>query len=168
MLGFMQMTRPRPSVTVFRGNEKPGVRLVGSGRVAIYVFTILSLSNCLETLSGWFHGQDDRDWWPSGLLLYSLLAFAYAVAFSAATQIARRADIRFTVIYNVVLALLLFLHWYLYYMIEIDWLGVNSNAASLTSLHGIIRNDFTSISIYSIFLFGAVVAGRMRRILHGH
>lgn len=166
MPGFMQMTRP--SVAVFRGNEKPGVRSAGSGRVVFYVFMILSLSNCLKTLSGWLHGQNDRDWWPSGLLLYSLLAFAYAVAFSAATQITRRADIRFTVVYNVVLALLLFLHGYLYYMIEMDWLGVNSNAARLTSLQCIIRSDCTSISIYSIFLFGAVVAGRMRRVLHGH
>ena len=165
MLGFMQMART--SVTMVRGNENPGVRSVGSGRVALYVFTILSLSNGLEILSGWFHGQGDRDWWSSGLLLYSLLAFAYAVAFSAATQITRRADIRFTFIYNVVLALLLFLHGYVYYMIEVDWLGVNSNATRLTSLQGIIRSDFTSITIYSIFLFGAVAAGRMRRAVHG-
>ncbi len=165
MLVFTQMSRC--SVNTHRGNEEPGVRSVGSGRVALYVFTILSLSNCLETLFRWFHGRDDRDWWPSGLLLYTLLAFTYAVAFSAATQITRRTDIRFTVIYNVVLASLLFLHGYLYYLIEIAWLGANSYAARLTSLQSIIRSDFTSIAIYSIFLFGAVAAGRMGRVLHG-
>ena len=164
MLVFTQMNRS--SVTAYRGNEEPGVRMIGLGRVAFYVFTILSLSNCLETLFEWFHGQDGRDWWTSGLLLYSLLAFAYAIAFSAATQITHRADIRFTVIYNFVLALLLFLHGCLYYTMEIDWLEVSFHTARLTSLQSIIRGDFTSISIYSIFLAGAVVAGRRSRVLH--
>lgn len=164
MAVFTQMSRY--PVISHRGNEEQGVRSVGSGMVAFYVFTILSLSNCLETVSGWFYGQDDRDWWSSGLLLYSLLAFAYAVAFSAATQITRRADLRFTVVYNAVLASLLFLHGYLYCMMKIDWLVANSYAARLTSLQSIIRSDLTSIAIYFIFLSGAVVAGRMRRVLH--
>jgi hypothetical protein len=158
----------RSSVIAYRGKEEPGVPMIGFGRVAFYVFTILSLSNCLEALFGWLHAQNERDWWLLGLLLYSLLAFAYAFAFSAATQITRRADIRFSVIYNLVLVSLLFLHDYLYYTIEIDWLAANFHATRQTSLHAIMRGDFTSISIYSIFLFGAVVAGRMRTASHSH
>ena len=44
MLVFTQMSRS--PVIAHRGNEEPGVRSVGSGRVALYVFTILSLPCC--------------------------------------------------------------------------------------------------------------------------
>jgi hypothetical protein len=130
------------------------------------VFAVLSLSNCLETLFGWFHSQDVKGLWPLALLLYSLLAFAYAVVFSATTRVTCRADIGFTFVYNVVLASLLFLHSYLYYTLEIDWLAVNSRTATLTGFQSIIRSDFTPISIYAMFLLGAVVAGRFRRFRH--
>jgi hypothetical protein len=140
--------------------------MVGFWTVVFYVFAVLSLSNCLETLFGWFHSQDVKDLWPLALLLYSLLAFAYAVAFSATTQVTCRADIGFAAVYNVVLASLLFLHGYLYYTIEFDWLAVNSHTATLTGFQHIIRSDFTPISIYAMFLLGAVVAGRIRRIRH--
>ena len=137
--------------------------MVGFWSVVFYVFIILSLSSCLETLFGWFHSQDVRDWWPLGLSLYSVAAFAYAVAFSALMRNIRRADIVLIVIYNAVLASLLFLHGYLYYTIRIDWLAVNSHAATLTAFQKIIRSDYTPNLIYAMFLFGAVVAGRMRQ-----
>ena len=137
---------------------------VGFWTVVICVFAILSLSNCMETLFGWFHSQDVKDLWPLRLLLYSLLSFAYAVAYVATAEITHRADIGFAVIYNIALASLLFLHGYLYYTIQIDWLAVNSHAATLTTLQSIIRSDFTDISICAMFLLGAVVAGRFRRL----
>jgi hypothetical protein len=164
MITFTQMSKS--SVTAFRCKERPIVQLIGFWPIALYVFAVLSLSNCLQSLFGWLQSQGDRDWWTLGLLMYSLLALAYAVAFSAVTQITRRSDIRFTTIYNSVLASLLFLHGYLYYTIEIDWIAVNSHTARLTSLQSIIRSDFTSISIYTIFLLGAVVAGRINRVVH--
>ena len=144
--------------------DKAGDQVVGFWTIVLCVFAVLFLSNCLETLIGWFHSQDVRGWWPLGLLLGSALAFAYAVAFSAAMQVTRRADIGFTTIYNTVLASMLFLRGYLYYTIEIDWLAVNSHTETLTAFQKIIRSDFAPISIYSIFLLGAIIAGRMRRV----
>lgn len=141
-------------------------QMVGFWTVVFYVFAVLSISNCLETMFGWFHSQDVRDWWPWGLLLVSLFAFAYAVAFTATMRVTCRADIRFIVIYNAVLASLLLLHGYMYYTIEIDWLAVNSHTATLTGFQSIIRSDFTPILIYAMFLLGPVVVGRIRRIRH--
>ncbi len=135
--------------------------MVGFWTVVFYVFVILSISNCIEILFGWFHSQDVRDLWPLGLSLYSAAAFAYAVAFSALMRNIRRTDIVLIVIYNAVLASLLFLNSYLYYTIRIDWLAVNSHTATLTAFQKIIRSDYTPILIYAMFLFGTVVAGRM-------
>lgn len=128
---------------------------------------MLFLSNCLEILFELFYSPDSqevRDLWPFELLVYSLLALAYAVAFSMAMRISCRADIIFAAIYNSVLALLLFLHVYLYYMIVIDWLAVNPHAATVTAFQNMGRNEFIRISIYSIFLLGAVVVGRKRKV----
>jgi hypothetical protein len=141
-------------------------QMVGFWTVALYILAVLSLSNCLQTLFGWFHSQDVKGWWPIGMLLYSLFAFAYAVAFSATTRVTCRADIGFAAVYNLALALLLFLHGYLYYTIKIDWLAVNSRAATLTGFQNLVRSDITPIAIYVTFLLGAVVAGRIRRIRH--
>jgi hypothetical protein len=135
--------------------------------VVFFVFAVLSLSNCLEILFELRHSpdsQDVRDLWPLELLFYSLLAFAYALAFSVAMRITCRADFIFMTIYNIVLALLLFLHGYLYYTIVTDWVAVNSQTATLTAFQNIGRNDFIRISIYSIFLLGAVVVGRKHGI----
>jgi hypothetical protein len=142
-------------------------QMVRFGTVVFLVFAVLSLSNCLEILFELFHSpdsQDVRDLWPLELLFYSLLAFGYAVAFSMAMRITCRADVIFAAIYNIVLASLLFLHGYLYYTIVIDWLAVNSHIATLTAFQNMGRNDFIRISIYAIFLLGAVVVGRKRKV----
>lgn len=152
-------------VIAYLRNEEPNVRMMGFGRVVLYVFIILSLPNCLETLSGWLHGQDGWNWWSSGLPLYALLAFAYAVPFAAATRITCQADLRFAGTYNVALVSLLFLSEHLYCTIPIDWPGVNAcTVARMTGLQSVIRSDLTSISIYAIFLYGAVIAGRRHRV----
>jgi hypothetical protein len=144
--------------------DKAGDQVVGFWTVVLCIFAVLFLSNCLETIIGWFHSQDVKDWWPLSLLLGSALTFAYAVAYSAAMRVTSGVDIGFTIIYNTVLGSMLFLHGYLYYTIEIDWLAVNSHTATLTAVQKIIRSDFAPISICSIFLLGAIIAGRMRRV----
>lgn len=155
-----------PVIAYHRYGEA-GVRMMGLGRVVRYVFLILSLPNCLETLSEWLHGQDGWNWWSSGLPLYSLLAFVYAVAFAAATRITCQTELRFAGIYNVALASLLFLNEYLYCTIQIDWPGVNAcSAARMTDLQNVVRSDLTSISIYAIFLYGALIVGRRHWVRH--
>ncbi len=142
-------------------------RMVRFRIVVCFVFAVLSLSNCLEILFELFHSpdiQDVRDLWPLELLFYSLLAFAYAITFSMAMRITCRADIIFTTIYNIVLALLLFFHGYLYYTIVVDWLAVDSHIGTLTAFQNMGRNDFIRISMYSMFLLGAVVVGRKRKV----
>ncbi|MCX7170067.1 MAG: hypothetical protein NTY41_07160 [Proteobacteria bacterium] len=143
--------------------DKAGDQMVDFWAVALGVFAFLFLSNCLVLWVGWFRSVDVRGWWPLGLFFDVALAFAYAVAFSAAMRSAHRTGLGFTVIYNVILASLLFLHGYLFYTIKIDWLAVNSGTASLSAFQKFIKNDFTPIAIYAVFLLGAIVTGWMRR-----
>lgn len=101
-------------------------------RVTVLVFLILTRSNVGCLCVGWIYSLDVRAWWPVALVVLSIVAPRYAVVFSAATRAARGLGIRFATVYSAALALTLLVQATLVYVVEIDWLAVNSGLVHLT------------------------------------
>jgi hypothetical protein len=98
--------------------------------------------------------------------VFSAISFGYAATFSAATHAASDLGLRFSIIYNVVLALTLVLHRALFYTLKIDWLSVNSGVIELSFFQRIIHGDATVYSIYAVFLAGALIVAKVMKRRH--
>jgi hypothetical protein len=141
-------------------------RKPASWRIALLVFLILTLSNVAVLGIGWIYSGDVRAWWPVALVVFSAISFGYAAMFSAATHAASGLGLRFSIIYNVVLALTLLLHGALFYTVKVDWLSVNSGVIQLSFFQRIIHSDATVYSIYAVFLAGALIIAEVMKRRH--
>jgi hypothetical protein len=137
--------------------EKAGNQKIEFWRVVFIVFTILTLSNSLQLLIEWSYSIDARGWWLMSLFVTSMISFIYAFAFSAIIKATCYNNLRFAITYNVFLALVLLLHAYLYYTINIDWSAINSGTEKPNTFDIMIHSDFTPFGIYCVFLFGTIL-----------
>jgi Domain of unknown function DUF29 len=125
------------------------------------VFGLLILSNSLVLWIGWlwFYSSDMNGWWIVALFFYAVIDLVYAVVFTATIRSTRCATIKAVVIYNALLAVLLFLQGYCdyYYRHKIDWLSVNSGTVKLTLFQEIIVRNNVWAWLYGSFLLGATI-----------
>ena len=119
---------------------------------------ILTVSNGLSTLIGWFNSVDVRGWWPISLSLQIAIGFVYAALFAAIVKRTHILSFKFNAIYNSILGLILVLHSYLFYAIKIDWSEVGPGGTKqLVLMQKIIYSDLTPWAIYVFFLFVTLV-----------
>jgi hypothetical protein len=121
------------------------------------VFAILAASNVLSVIIGWFSSVDVKGWWPVILPVYLLISCIYALAFSFIARIGSRFSLRFSALFNLVLAALLLGQSALFYSIYIDWLAVNDGRATLTLFQRIVRSDMTTYALHGVFLGAALI-----------
>lgn len=127
------------------------------GTYFVLVAFILGISSGLSTLVGWFNSVDVKGWWPLSLAFQIGVGCIYAAVFAATMKFSRTTSLKFVVIYNSILGLVLFLFYYLFYRIETDWLAINTGAKKLNLLQKILFSDLTYWTIYLLFLLGAFV-----------
>lgn len=112
------------------------------GKSFAVVFLILAASSALSTVIGWFNSVDVKGWWPFVIAFSLFLDCIYSLIFAALSRLGRPFGLRFVIVYNAALGLLLVVQTILFY---------TTKAGTIDSLSYFLQQARSSSSVYGLY-----------------
>jgi hypothetical protein len=122
-------------------------------RVLLSSFLILSISGAISLIWGYHISNDIASCWPVYLVLLGFIVICYCFIYPLLAS-NRNAifSIKYTIIYNSILGMLLILYTYFRYTINVDWLLINEGKTKLSLFETAILSDFAIPGLFALFL----------------
>jgi hypothetical protein len=111
-------------------------------------FIPLCCSSLLSTWLGYYYSMDMKGLWPLtlGVSIFATCLYAATTAFLA--SVTGVYQVKFSAWLHTLLAVASFVHAYLFYTMDIDWLAVNTGRASLDKFERFVYSHWTPWAIY--------------------
>lgn len=129
---------------------------IPKSKIFILVFLMLLTSHGLSLMFGWFYSLDVKSWWAFGLYLNTILCAVYAGVFVAIIGKMPRYSLRWSLLFNLVLAVVSLLHSVIFYLYAASRTGSHKGFTELNLFQKIIFGHFTVYWIYLFFLCVAI------------
>ncbi|MDD5334604.1 MAG: hypothetical protein PHS32_12765 [Rhodoferax sp.] len=127
------------------------------GKSFAVVFLILAASSALSTVIGWFNSVDVKGWWPFVMAVSLFLDCVYSLIFVALSRLGRPFGLRFVIVYNAALGLLVVVQTILFYTSKAGTIDSRSYFLQLA------RSDSCVPGLYGLFLLCTAVLALTRR-----